>query len=968
MSDKWLWLRFPEADSQNGKVWDDLGSLAKLLPFHYMLNTTALVVAVNTGKVELENPAQEKKTKDALRRLVHRIKDAVHHIGMRRPVLMVAHDSRQHSRGENAREKLQEWSSDQAWHGGEFVLYAPRPPADPSGQGEQEKPPDWVTEFCKNIAFPTVRGEPLWIPQIDAHNFAVRFLREMAQSPDRPDLVPPLLDAVQKQQSNDPLIRDLLPGLDHSGASSEARPTAPEGPKKQWGGKIIRKVRSLKLEHVRGCIGTTILKPLDGDIVILSGSNGLGKSSVLSAIAALLSGQTEEFPAEWLSKGKDSGWRITINALVDGSDEVELTAGSPEAGKIVPEEEWAQYRQKLKQDLGKPVGGSEKELSTLIRSATLVQGEDIQEVLSSGMDLNSFIGHDYRSEILEIRQNGETAKNRFDDEIEAVGRLIRDAKHCKIKTPLNKFIDAWNAWVHNDHETSKKLGLDRLPPVEKWYGSDHAGWQELSRQLRKFERVAGDSLQGDSPQLVFTPDRLVEFWEAAKTALERINRYVNQEQNPDVAAEIGQKRVTLEQMKREHAFDTYEELLKWVEPSGGEQQLSLDRVLACLRDNTDKWRSPPPQLQHAANGIIEGVTQEFHRIHLPALANLATSFAKEVDRRRSALEKYRDLEKELEQQESPVAAEADIANLIGLWTKFDEHKVRDEKQRLTTDVSAIETKLKSLETDQQRLNALTKSIGKAEDSGFREIERKILSIPVDEDQLTDLPQEPKDSPQEEDDRLPSLSDQELVEQQERLFRKTFEQVIDHFPGFSRFDAVAVKSEQGRMEHVAGEVNDHPLHWKGFSSGQKGQAALAWLLARTQILSRWLPHRILLLDDPCAFFDTGNLAPFAAWLRQIAYAEESGRESLSRQVLLSTPDEETLERLLAHLIPPKGHSLRVVQFESWSTAHGPSTTIYNIPPEPLANSTNDGTTPPKESPIHNSLKLYFREGAYEGARA
>lgn len=106
----------------------------------------------------------------------------------------------------------------------------------------------------------------------------------------------------------------------------------------------------------------------------------------------------------------------------------------------------------------------------------------------------------------------------------------------------------------------------------------------------------------------------------------------------------------------------------------------------------------------------------------------------------------------------------------------------------------------------------------------------------------------------------------------------------------------------------------------FSTGQKAQLGFSLLLSLNYSLNKYIGHNIIALDDVTTVFDMAQLPRTAALIRQIAYAPED--DSARRQVFIVSHHEDLTNRLLDFLIPPEGRELRILNFINWSEASGP----------------------------------------------
>ncbi len=117
----------------------------------------------------------------------------------------------------------------------------------------------------------------------------------------------------------------------------------------------------------------------------------------------------------------------------------------------------------------------------------------------------------------------------------------------------------------------------------------------------------------------------------------------------------------------------------------------------------------------------------------------------------------------------------------------------------------------------------------------------------------------------------------------------------------------------------------------FSTGQKSQIAICLLVSQNILLSRYLPHRIILLDDVTTSYDLTNLTREAILWRQLAYGSGSEKSELKRQIFISTHHEDLTNNLIALLAPPHGCTLRLIKFENWDQECGPSCSQYEVAP-------------------------------------
>jgi len=125
--------------------------------------------------------------------------------------------------------------------------------------------------------------------------------------------------------------------------------------------------------------------------------------------------------------------------------------------------------------------------------------------------------------------------------------------------------------------------------------------------------------------------------------------------------------------------------------------------------------------------------------------------------------------------------------------------------------------------------------------------------------------------------------------------------------------------------------DDSRNVESLSTGQRALLGIATMLALNLALSDILNHRVLLFDDITTALDMAQLPRAAVLIRQLAYAK-STRKEFQRQVILSSHHEEMTHRLLDYLLPPPGRTLKVVNFTGWNNISGPSYKILKGKPK------------------------------------
>lgn len=111
-----------------------------------------------------------------------------------------------------------------------------------------------------------------------------------------------------------------------------------------------------------------------------------------------------------------------------------------------------------------------------------------------------------------------------------------------------------------------------------------------------------------------------------------------------------------------------------------------------------------------------------------------------------------------------------------------------------------------------------------------------------------------------------------------------------------------------------------------SSSQMASLALSIVIAAA--VDGSLPMGFVCLDDIANSFDMNNLAADAAIIRKIAY----GPGAYSRQVVITSHHEEITDRLVSLLLPPADKTMKVIEFKNWSETGGTDCVEWSISPE------------------------------------
>lgn len=152
--------------------------------------------------------------------------------------------------------------------------------------------------------------------------------------------------------------------------------------------------------------------------------------------------------------------------------------------------------------------------------------------------------------------------------------------------------------------------------------------------------------------------------------------------------------------------------------------------------------------------------------------------------------------------------------------------------------------------------------------------------------------------------------------------KSANSFLEHFRLVNGITPVKITKRKGNTTMLEIKTSDgRPL--SAFSTGQKAQLGLSMLLGLNYALHKYIGHSVIAFDDVTTALDMAQLPHIAALIRKIAYGADSGRvSSTCRQVFLVSHHEDLTNRLLDYLVPPAGKKMIVLNFVNWSPVSGP----------------------------------------------
>ena len=636
----------------------------------------------------------------------------------------------------------------------------------------------------------------------------------------------------------------------------------------------LSRIDKLKLLNYRGWGsqgGAARTIHTDADIVLITGANGLGKSSLLEAIVQLVTGyrvhpphpgEAAGGPGELAHQGAER-WQLAFEGVLDDATKASATLEWKRDGDPpTPDGNWQVI---LRQRLS---GEDDAPRRTFARAMSFFQDDPSFNLRTDKSDdvLDAWFSpltpalealrDKLRREVERLRSAEETARSRYaslsappegyDEAIAGLAKALR--KHVAAVFPAR----AARAVPHLDALRGaliREEGPD-LDPILGLVGILEDEARERGRDPESPPRDAIQRLQG-------------------------VLRILSEDALP--AEDLARARERLAAVEREleelPPAEEEERFLTWLqaEPSGERAPISLVDALGALAAGRERWirgtDSAPKALVH--------VLQELERVDQGALSRLAASARTARDGARDAASKREQLHDERGRLRAQLERHA-------LPRALDE---------------ALERTSKLLGARQDRLAR------RAQLANPEEIARQYAVVEQLDDRLTEALGTPTSGVEK---LIGEVLDRTLVRFQMRKGMLPVREAREDL-GDGRRGPRVLRSADGRP-------------WTDASTGQKAQIALARMLAYAYALRNQLPARVLVLDDTSTAFDQGNLARQATWLRQLAYHPDGSKRW---QVFLASHHDELTSRLVEKLSPPPGRSLRVLEFTDWKPGFGPT---------------------------------------------
>lgn len=684
----------------------------------------------------------------------------------------------------------------------------------------------------------------------------------------------------------------------------------------------VSRIKSLNMENFRGIKKLEAPLNTDADIVLLTGPNGFGKTSVIDSICLLLTGFYYKERPFLLYKGEGSGW-IEANEMINGRE------------------------QNVKIDIQGIKGGSSYRITS--NNKTIEPKEDVAKA--------SFYYFDLLKNLFDEENNGDVTLRSIlcpvPYEIDEMRRGIKSALsrvretqreytiyyEDNIKAELKDLYNGLSSQVKAFGDMIETLNIDDrnfLKALKEEYNSalevdDNTKKHGVFGQLEDLCNNKKESLKSDLDKkqkirflVESLPDGSQDIF--GKEALELYDIRLNEikARMKEIEASIS-KFIELETHFNSRFNDR--------------ESLGLAGVLTLLKDNIDKWVAP---ISSAAKDLLppDGIMEWLYttkRMLFGSEPDLEDQFTRWRDN-------IRDQRQKCEREYSDYKAQKDLLE--------KEKRVREEIISIGYNEGKTYSReefLDSLYNDPKGSNnvELIELIDRLLDN-IKQIKETLSKILEQENRLKETPmyKEFNEKIERLSDVLESESSTEdsviqyvlgLSKEQMEIYQNFVNSVFQNFRLVEGLQPVSFeptklnrRSKNPRYSWNIKTYDGRKLSM--LSTGQRSQLAFSLVLGLNLALGDVINHDIIALDDTSAAFDMAQLAREAIFIRRLAYGAGDKVDNIlkrRKQIFIVSHHEGLTHRLIDFLTPPEGKKMHVLNFADWKPEKGPEIEQYNI---------------------------------------
>jgi DNA repair exonuclease SbcCD ATPase subunit len=715
----------------------------------------------------------------------------------------------------------------------------------------------------------------------------------------------------------------------------------------------ISRIRSLTIRDVRGFGGEHTLN-LDADIVLLNGSNGFGKTSLIDCLNLLLNGRDPRITADLGFRGSQQG-EIRARALCLGNPEERECSFSIDQGRIGTRagEELNEALCSLasvfyQHDIESYLAGEEGAASPLyqflcpgsperlIARNLLAQAKSELESNKARRVVPEVASQDaiharrrkVAAELKEAWRQADFLPSLPDEELQLPENYI---DHLSWERPLRRLVRRLREEIREDASA-----LECLQKLQQYFAGLKLTLGLRGPQDAAEGRLSPGVLLLQSTWEAFGPDELF-FVSGPGRPVERRETLVltldgQSEETEDLF--LKDLRRELDEVEGE-----IESLRAYSRHFTGESS-DLEQVMEALASFGESWaefpspsplKTPPSFLErlsqwlrHSSRTLTQGAPSLLEAFRswradlssrLVSLQEQATLLRRNLHRKEMSLTISRALR--------AIETKAVTDHLVHNLQSLGQIRASDLRARIEPALSGLEVRGVLAELDRIS-NSLQSWIEVEQAQRRREIaitssSGSQASVAILDQALRAIREERSQS---------GILDTALEVPPEHL--KSLEDRINQL--LSRFrcvDGMLPISLEGKKRIGWNHVTRNGVGYHSLSTGQRALVAVAVTLSLNLLFEHLLPHRLILLDDVTTSLDMAQLTRAAILFRQFAYGSGLEPGESRRQLILSSHHEDLTNRLLDFLMPPPGRSLKVVQFQGWSPQRGPTLAVFKM---------------------------------------
>lgn len=697
----------------------------------------------------------------------------------------------------------------------------------------------------------------------------------------------------------------------------------------------MRPIQSLVLENFRGFTGKHTID-LDADLILISGKNGVGKTSILFALDMLLNGQTTLLQkiGPLLTKDKAAGM---IAVTGEDSQTINLATEFPRAlhGDLL---ERAHFF--FPDAMDSPESATDI-VSILAPQAGL--GNEIRSKLQLAQEELVRLKASLPARAADVEGARRSAAKRFEKALEELdttvlgwGVNLRDGQRLLLTG--GNLANHWQSQLRN-LLVKLELRSEIAPSAASGVASTLQGIATAISALR--DEVASDAGANEPPSLetlsalathlsIFDYEKAIEWVgdspkesrseaivlfpsteSAEKRWLDRINALKS-----DIATlDAQQREAHVLRGSLSGSGESLEDVLRQIEVHGADWNRQLEQINADNESNDSmslrswlKWTGE--QMGKFRAALFNSVLIVNQRaLALADRQATLTSALKERQDVFAAARLLRRFSNETWVKESKTIG--DLVDHVRQALSTDGRQV-SARRAAAEQLAALEFAASDWANTERAIEA---DIQRARTSGLTEQPEKIVS----EAELTVKRALARDG-------VFSLSE-ELNGQQFRDLLVTLNRLLMRFHFPRDFLPIDLKPSYGRGKSAPtySFVSRAGVEYKALSTGQKTQLAMCWSVCLSYALREKLARRVIGFDDFTTALDMGQLIPAAGILRQLAYGNST---EYQRQVIVTSHHEDLTNRLVDYLLPPPGKSMKVIEIDEWTIRDGPTWNVYN----------------------------------------